>query len=129
MITKKKGVPRGRGGGRPKGPTGTAGVPTTLSLSPEARAVLAGRRGQGRWVSGLIVAAGKFRYVSTLCDPCGRDASVIDGPCSACVDDPRCLVVAKREWNALTTAHRSAGALAADDHDGRDARDGDADPA
>lgn len=78
MITKKKGVPRGRGGGRPKGPTGTAGIPTTLSLSPEARAVLAGRRGQGRWVSGLIV---------------------------------------------------SAGALAADDHDGRNARDGDADPA
>ena len=57
MIDKKKGPPRGRNGGRPKGPTGKAGIPTTLSLSPEAKAILAQQARPGAFVSALIVAA------------------------------------------------------------------------
>jgi len=57
VITKKKGVPRGRGGGRPKGPTGKAGITVTLRLTPEARAILAQQARPGAFVSGLIVSA------------------------------------------------------------------------
>jgi hypothetical protein len=57
MITKRKGPPRGRGGGRPKGATGTAGITVTLRLTPEARAILATHERPGRWLSALIESA------------------------------------------------------------------------
>jgi len=61
LITKKKGPPRGRNGGRPKGATGTAGITVTLRLTPEARAILATHERPGAYVSALLVASAQTK--------------------------------------------------------------------